>query len=172
MLFEGVDALEDAVVEGLLAQVVPQMLDRIEFRRVGWQPEQAKIGGQLQRFTLMPPGPIEHHEQAFLGVAGCHFIEEDLHAIPIDMGQDQGIQLAVAHTHRRIGVGVFLGHHGLAHRAQGFGAPAAANVRNAAKACLVLEQQFQRPLAREGLLDLGERFGEFFFHASWAVGSA
>ena len=34
MVFQSIEAVEDAVVEGLLAQVVPKMLDRIEFRRV------------------------------------------------------------------------------------------------------------------------------------------
>lgn len=32
MEFERVDALEDAVVEGLLTQIIPEMLDRVEFR--------------------------------------------------------------------------------------------------------------------------------------------
>ena len=34
MVFQSVEAIEDAVVEGLLTQVVPKMLDWIEFGRV------------------------------------------------------------------------------------------------------------------------------------------
>lgn len=106
------------------------------------------------------------------GMAGGDLVEEDLHALAVNVRQDQGIELAVAHTHRRIGVGVLLGHHGLAQRAQWPGAPAAPNVADAPEARFVLEQQPQRAFAREALLEFGERFGEFFFHASCAVTSA
>ena len=34
MVFEGVDAIENPVMERLFAQVIPEVLDRIEFRRV------------------------------------------------------------------------------------------------------------------------------------------
>ena len=44
MVFEGVEAVEDAVVEGFLPQVIPEVLDWIEFGRVRRQFEQAQIG--------------------------------------------------------------------------------------------------------------------------------
>ncbi len=34
MVFEGVDAIENPVMERLFAQVIPEVLDRIEFRRI------------------------------------------------------------------------------------------------------------------------------------------
>ena len=60
MVFEGVEAIEDAVMEGLLTQVIPEVLNRIEFGSVRWQFEQAQIGGQPKGFTLMPPGQSTH----------------------------------------------------------------------------------------------------------------
>ena len=44
MVFEGIEAIEDAVMEGFLTQVIPEVLDRIEFGSVRWQFEQAQIG--------------------------------------------------------------------------------------------------------------------------------
>ena len=64
----------------------------------------------------MPAGAIEHHHDLFAGMASGHLVEEHLHAVRVDVRQDQGIQHATRHIHRGVGVGVFVGEHGLAER--------------------------------------------------------
>jgi hypothetical protein len=76
MVFEGVEAIEDTVMEGLLTQVIPEVLNRIEFGSVRWQFEQAQIGGQRKGFTLMPAGAIEHHDDPLMRMSRGHLVEE------------------------------------------------------------------------------------------------
>ena len=35
VVFKGIEAVEDAVVERLLAKVIPEVLDRVQFGRIG-----------------------------------------------------------------------------------------------------------------------------------------
>ena len=93
MIFQRVQAFEEAVVEGFLPQVIPKMLDRIEFGRVRRQFEQAHIGCQRKGVAPMPTGAIKHHDDPLARMAGGDLVEEELHALAIDAGQNQGIQL-------------------------------------------------------------------------------
>lgn len=54
----------------------------------------------------MPTGAIQHHDDPLARMAGGHLVEEELHALAVDAGQNQGIQLTVGHRDRRIGVRV------------------------------------------------------------------
>ena len=49
------------------------------------------------------------------------------------------VELAIEDRDRRIGVGIFLRHHGLAEGSNRLGAPAAPGIRDASEACLVLK---------------------------------
>lgn len=108
----------------------------------------------------MPTGTVEHPDDAFVGMAGSHLIQKQLHARPVDTRQDQRVQDTVQHRHS--GIGVFLRHHRPANRPEGLGTPAAANISDPAKPRLVLEHEpdgtFPRPLP----VECGEDFGEFF----------
>ena len=111
LVFDGVKTIEGQVVEVLLAQLVPDMLDGIQFESVRRQRQQPHIGGHTQRPARMPTGPVRHHHDVLIGVAGGHLIEEDLHARGIHARQDQGVQFATGDLHGHIGVGVFVREH-------------------------------------------------------------
>ena len=55
---QGFEALEDAVVEELLAQLVSQVLDRVEFGRIGRQLEQEDVGRRFERLGAVPAGAV------------------------------------------------------------------------------------------------------------------
>src|SRR6218665_2155719 len=40
MVFEGIDAVEDAIAEILFSKPIPEVLQRIEFRGMGWKERQ------------------------------------------------------------------------------------------------------------------------------------
>ena len=69
VVFECVDRLKDTVVKPLLAQLIPEMFDRIEFWRVGREREEPKVCGERERAGLMPDGAIENHDDALVQVA-------------------------------------------------------------------------------------------------------
>ena len=91
MRFQGLDAGKDAIVEGLFTHVVPQVFHRIERWCLRRQNEEPQITGEPDLLTAMPPGPVEHHEDVFLTVAGSDFIRKYLHTGPIHTGQDHRI---------------------------------------------------------------------------------
>jgi hypothetical protein len=125
----------------------------------------ASVGWGRKFAAGMPARAVEHHHDVVVGVALPHLVEEQLHAVSIDVGQDQRVEFAAEHIDRGIGVGVLVREHGLAQRAHGLGCPAAAHVVDAAESRLVLEHQPERGLAGPERADLGEPLGEFFFHS-------
>ena len=66
-----------------------------------------------ERGTLMPPGAVEDHHDAVIGMARADLIKEQLHAGAIDVWQDQRVERAVSHTDGGISVPVLLRHHRL-----------------------------------------------------------
>lgn len=105
-----------------------------------------------------------------IGMAQSDFVQENLHAMGVDLGQDQRVHHPGCRLYSRVSIGVLVRKHGDAHRAMGLGSPAPAHIVDAAKSCLVLEHQ---PDGRTApvLADFLERLGEFFFHSSCAKGS-
>src|ERR1700682_2493771 len=108
MVFERIDTLEYAVVKGLFAQIVPEMFNGIELGRVRRKCEQAQVVRQPERSTLMPPGAVENHHDALVGMARADLIEKQLHAGAVDVRQDQRVEHAIGHRDGRISVGVLL----------------------------------------------------------------
>ncbi len=141
VVFESLNALEDAIVEMLLTQFVPEVFLGIEFGRVRRKKQQAKVIGQAQIVAPVPPGTIEYHHDVVVGVAAGDFVEEDLHATGVDMRQHQTVEAAILRTYRAIGVGVLLCHHGGDQRPRWSPAPAVACVADASKPGFVLEHQ-------------------------------
>ena len=76
VMFERIDTVEDAVVKGLFPQIVPEMFNWIELRRVRREREQAQIVGQPERSTLTPPGAIEDHHDPVVGMTRADLIEK------------------------------------------------------------------------------------------------
>ena len=93
-------------------------------------------------------------------------IEKQLHAARIDLRQDQTVQLACTSIDCAVGIGIFMGQHGLAHGLHGVRRPTPALVRDTAKPRLVLKHQFDGLSARPVLDDFAEDFREFFIHSS------
>ena len=112
MIFESIDALEDSVMEVLFTQLVPDVFLGIELGRVRRKKRQAKVVGQVEVVALVPASAIEHHQDVVVGVASGDFVEEELHAVGVDMGQHQAVEATVLWTHGTIGVGVLLRDHG------------------------------------------------------------
>lgn len=108
MVFKRIKAIGDAVVEMLLAQFIPEMLLRVEFRRVRGKKHQAQIVRQMKVFALVPPGAIEHHDDIVVRIATGYLVEKDLHTAGIDMGQHQTVEAAVLRTDCAIGVAIFV----------------------------------------------------------------
>ncbi len=73
-----------------------------------------RLGGSERAFALMPASTTLHHEDPVTGASPCHFVEKKLHVCVVDVGQDQGVELAVSHRDCGIGIGVFLDDHGRA----------------------------------------------------------
>jgi len=172
MVFERIDTLEYAVVKGLFAQIVPEMFNGIELGRVWWKCEQAQVVRQSECSTLMPPGAVENHHDALVGMARADLIEKQLHAGAVDVRQYQRVEHAIGYRDGRISVGVLLRHHCMTQRTNRFGAPATPRIGDATEARFVLKHQPDRPLARPRAVDFEEDVGEFFFQASWAATSA
>jgi len=66
VVFKRIEAVEDAVVERLFAQVIPEMLDRIQFGRIGRSREQAQIGRGGKRTALMPARAVKDHDDPII----------------------------------------------------------------------------------------------------------
>lgn len=112
MVFQRVDAVEYTVVKILLAQLIPEMLLWVQFGRIRWQEQQAQIVGQTEILAFVPAGAIEHHNHVVVRLATGNLVNEDLHAVRVDLRQHQAVETAILRTHRAIGVGVLLRHHG------------------------------------------------------------
>lgn len=55
LILQAIGAEKDMVGKSLLPEFIPQMCDRVEFRRIGRQRQPAQIDRQGERSALMPP---------------------------------------------------------------------------------------------------------------------
>jgi hypothetical protein len=46
---------------------VPEILDGIEFWRIGWQLDKCHVLWHLQMFGAMEAGPVPHHDRMLIG---------------------------------------------------------------------------------------------------------
>jgi hypothetical protein len=65
--------LKQTVAEPFLASLLPDVLDRMEFRAARGPPLPPPLCGYDQFPRLVPPGSLEHHEKEVLGVAPRDF---------------------------------------------------------------------------------------------------
>ena len=120
----------------------------------------------------MPARAVKDHDDPIIWMPLGDLVEEQLHALAIDLRQDQRVKLPVSHRDGGIGVGVFLSDHGLAEWAYRLGAPAASGIGYPAEARLVLEHQANGTGTWPLPVYFFEEIGKFFFHSSWAATSA
>lgn len=165
MGLQSIQALEDTVVEELLAQLIPDVLYRVEFWRIGRQAQQVNVVRGFELGTAVPASAIDNHDDLFVRMTLRDFVEKQLHAPRVDMWQHQTVEFASTDIDSAKDVGVFVRQHSLAYRPHRLGSPAAAHIRDAPKTRLVLKHQLDFSALGPFETDFGERFGEFFFHS-------
>ena len=97
-----------------LPHLISEMFNRIEFWGVRWQGQQLDVRWGHEFFTGVPTGAIHHHHDEVIGMPCCHGVQEYLHALRVDLGQDQGIHRSGGWLARCVGIGVLVAEHGLA----------------------------------------------------------
>ena len=64
--------------------------------------------------TAMPPCTIEHQDNPVIWMTRRYFIQKYLHAIAINLRQDNCIQFAISDRYRSVSIDIFLCDHCLA----------------------------------------------------------
>ena len=86
---------EDAVREPVVAQELPDVLDRVEFRRSGRERQQGDVVGDLERRGGMPACPVEDDDGMGAGFDGAGDLGEmGAHCLCIGPGHDKAGRLA------------------------------------------------------------------------------
>ena len=82
--------VEDAVREPVGADVLPYLLDRVQFRRTGRQEDQRNVLGHAEIAGGVPTGPVEEqHGVASPGDGAGYLLEVKLHGVSVGEGQRQ-----------------------------------------------------------------------------------
>jgi hypothetical protein len=106
MVEEIVVGFEHAVRQPVVTHVLPDILDRVEFRAFRRQRDDADVGWHHEVAGEMPAGLVE--EQHGVG-SRCHlsgnFSEMEVHGLCVAGGQDEGCAFAVLGTDRSEDVG-------------------------------------------------------------------
>ena len=89
VIFEGINTVKNSVMKFLFPQIIPDMLHGVELWRIWWKAEQADIIRDHERFVFMPTSTVKHHYNPVIPVSGSHLVKKYLHAISVDMRQDQ-----------------------------------------------------------------------------------
>ena len=84
-----VEGFEGLVVEALLFEDFPEVLDGVEFRRVGRQGNQRDILGKFLCFRAVGGGSVEHQDNVFIGVSIAEFFEKNIQAFGSHIWQNQ-----------------------------------------------------------------------------------
>ena len=82
-LDDGVVIFEDAVREPILAEVLPDVLDRVQLGRARWQQDDGEVLGDLELVGAVPPGAV--HQDDAMGLGGqvsraAKLLDEELEA--------------------------------------------------------------------------------------------
>ena len=106
---DGVVGLEDAGVEKVVLEELPQVLDRVELGAVGRQRQERDVVGHAQRPGAMPAGLVEDdHGVGIRGHLGGDLGQVQVHRRGVDIGQDErrGALACRAHRGEEVGGGV------------------------------------------------------------------
>ena len=85
---DGVQRPKDVVADVILAQVFPEMLDRVQLWTVGWQGQQVHRGRDAQGQRSVPSGSIQQHEAMLFGELRGRVGQEQRHGFGVYPGQD------------------------------------------------------------------------------------
>jgi hypothetical protein len=162
VIFERIDRVEYQVVEEFLTQLVPKVFYRVEFWRVGRQGQQPNIVRHLQGLACVPACTVQYHDNFLVRMTRGDFLQKDLHAVCIDVRQDQTVEMTAVRIDGSIALGVFMGQHGAGHRAQRIRRPGAPYIGDSTESRLVLEHQADGRAPGELLPDLRKRVWKFF----------
>lgn len=101
--------LEDAVGEPVLAQVLPDVLDRVEFGRAGRQQDDGEVLGDLKLVGLVPSGAVHEDDGVRLGGdVAADLVEVQLHGVGVGLGQHEGGARAAQGTDGAEEIGVLV----------------------------------------------------------------
>ncbi|HSV26398.1 MAG TPA: hypothetical protein VLH60_00760 [Sedimentisphaerales bacterium] len=106
MVFESLETVEDSVMKVFFPYFSPELLDRVQLRRVGRELDQTEVARRSQ--ALMPARSVHDHDDSIPRMTSCDFVNEQLHACSVDVGQDQAVEFAVSHRGSRIGIDILL----------------------------------------------------------------
>ena len=162
-IFDVVEFPKGKVREPFFADLLPEVLDGIELRAVGWQAYQPHVVGHLEIPSLVPAGAVEHQEDEFVSMTPGDLLEKDRHSLCVHGRQDQGVQGPIVRIDGCEGVGVFAHEVSADDGPNAWGCPASARIVDAAEAGFVLEHEPNSSAA----LGLSDHFpfddlGEFF----------
>ena len=160
---DGVIVLEDAVREPVLAQILPDILDRVQFRSARRQQDRRDVLGHVEFSRCVPAGAIEqqHGMRAFFDMAR-DFVEMELHHFRVGVGQRQRRAFALGGTDRAEEIGVLVALVGGLTRTGSAPRPLPHEAVLLADARLVLEPDFDRRSRRKvGQMRLQRRFEVF-----------
>jgi hypothetical protein len=113
VIFECINAVEHAVVEELLAQFIPEMLNGVQFWGLRWQRQEEDIVRNLQGIGGVPTCAVQNPDDFVEGMTRSDCIQEYPHASGVDVRQNQGIEMTVGDIDGGLGMGVFVCQHGL-----------------------------------------------------------
>jgi len=157
---------EDLVSDVVLAQVIPEMFDRVEFRAVGRERQQVEGGGNLQGGGAVPTGAIQQHQAMVVGKTSGGVRQEQGHGFGIHPGQDQRAEFAIEGADGGQAVDELADDLVPDDGAQGPRGPATALIADAAETGFVLKQQTHPRLGRKPAPHFLEDLGEFFLNRS------
>ena len=157
-------ALEDAVREPVVAHELPDVLDRVEFRRSGRERHQGDVAGDFELGGGVPSCPVEDDNAVRAGV----YCEADLgemgvHGVRVGPGHDKACRLAFLRADRSEDIGrgraLVLGRR----RARAASGPSPGDLVLLSDTRLVLPPDFELDTVIEPGADLPQAFGELFF---------
>lgn len=165
--------IEDGVGENVAAQIFPDVLDRIEFGRIGRQPQQSDVFRDFQLSGDMEASTVEHED----GMSAWRHFVPDVGQVQrdrsgIEARQDERGSSAAGRAYRTQNIGPVAPL--IARRARS-GAPLRPQPGQGALLAdprLVLEPDLDRLAARPLRQNFGYLGGEVFLKAAWASTSA
>jgi hypothetical protein len=92
-----------------VAEILPDVLDRVQFGRTGRQEDRCDVFGHVELVRRVPSGPVE--EQNGVGALGDiarDFVEVELHHVGVGIGQREGRPDAAGRADRAEQIGVVI----------------------------------------------------------------
>ena len=165
--------VEDAVREGVLAQVFPDVLGRVQLGGIGRQADGSDVLRQLEGGAGVPTGAVEDKRgMSARGDGAGDLLEMQAHRFGVGVGHHQGGAGGALGTDGAEDVGPIVAAVARRPRARADAGPDAGQRAFLADPGLVLEPDLQRLVAGRGRQGVAYDVGEVFLKASCAASSA